>query len=483
MIITEDKYLGLAVDWHLRIDGNLGILYYYDPEGMIFHHLSLEKVTALLLMNGQNRLSEVREILSYLLDYLSESEVKKTIESIFTAASDDKNPTCILNVSDTPTISHNYDLESFIKKINNAKEGDNFSLIKRRLAAPLNLTIMPSNVCVTDCIYCYAERKQIPQNELMSTERWLELIDEAHSLGVELAVFSGGDPLTSPAILPILKRAIDKRFLFILPTKTFISKKLAGQMAEIGMQKSWNQISLDGILPQTLKQMVGIDDYDQIAFQSIKNLLEAGLKVRINIVITPLNYLEVPALTRKLCEMGVIRIGYTGYGRTHYRHNDDLFLTDNQIQFINEQTELLKNEFKGTKINNSTGTRDFSKMTIEERSQTWKGRSKCSGGRSSIAISPNGDVTLCEQMPLEKEYVVGNLKNQSIAEIWNSERMWNMINVPMEKFRGTPCDQCEQFVECQEVYGHCFRDALFNFGTIYTPPPACPKAPVGLRMK
>ncbi|MCX6238431.1 MAG: radical SAM protein [Bacteroidia bacterium] len=483
MIVTEDKYLGLAADWHLRIDGKSGILYYYDPEGVIFHQLSLEKVVALLLMDGKNRLSNVREILSYLFDYLSESEIKKIIESLFTAACDDKNPTCFIKVSDTPTVSHCYDLEHFINKINNAVERDNFNLMKGRLAAPLNLTLMPSNVCVTDCIYCYAERKPIHQKELLSAERWLELIDEAHSLGVELAVFSGGDPLTSPAILPILKRAIEKGFLFILPTKTFVSKKLAGQMAEISMQKVWTQISLDAISPVTLKKMVGIDGYDQIASESISNLVEAGLKVRVNIVITPLNYFEVSDLARRLSEMGVKRIGFAGYGRSHYRHNDELFLTEDQIQFINEQTEILKNELKAIKINNSTGTRDFTRMSPEERSQTWKNRAKCSGGRSSIAIAPNGDVTLCEQMPLEQEYIVGNLKTQSIAEIWNSERMLQMVSLPMEKFKGTSCYQCNEFVECQEVYGHCFRDALFNFETIYSPPPACPKAPFGLRMQ
>lgn len=483
MIVTEDKYLGVTPDWHLRVDGKFGILFHYDPEGMVFHHLSLERVVALLLMDGENRLSDVREILSYLFDHLSVSEIKKTIESLFTSASDDKNPTCFLKVSDTPITSHGYDLAYFINKINNAAPRDNYNISKGRLAAPLNLTLMPSNVCVTDCIYCYAERKPIPQKDLLSTDRWLELIDEAHSLGVELAVFSGGDPLTSPAILPILKRAVERGISFVLPTKTFISKKIAGQMAEIGMQKVWNQISLDGISPATLKKMVGIDGYDQIAFDSIRNMIEAGLKVRVNIVITPINYLEVPALARKLSGMGVKRIGFAGYGRTHYRHSDDLFLTEDQIQFINEQAELLKSELKTVKINNSTGTRDFSKMTPDERLQTWKDRSKCSGGRSSMVITPSGDVTLCEQMPLNQDYIVGNLKYQSIAEVWNSARMWKMVNIPMEKFKDTSCYQCDQYKECQEVYGHCFRDALFNFGTIYTPPPACPKAPVGLRMQ
>jgi radical SAM protein with 4Fe4S-binding SPASM domain len=483
MVVTEDKYLGIALDWHLRIDGKYGILYHFDPEGMIFHHLSLEQVVTLLLMDGNNRLSDLRKILAYLFDQLSSSEIKSMIGSVFTAASDDKNPTCFIKISDHPTIAHNYDLQEMLKKINNAHPRDKLNIAKGRLAVPLNLTLMPSNICATECIYCYAERKTIAKSDLLPETRWLELIDEAHSLGIELAVFSGGDPMTSPSIFPILKRAIEKGFLFILPTKTLISAEQAGQMAEIGMHKVWNQISLDGIAESTLKKMVGIDGYGKIAFESIRNLVKAGLKVRVNVVVTPVNFREIPDLARRLADMGVKRIGFAGYGRTYYRHRDELFLNQEQIEFVNEQALILKDELKFIKINNSVGTRDFSAMSLQDRAQTWKERAKCSGGRSSMVIAPNGDVTLCEQMPLEKEYIAGNLKSCSISELWNSDRMWEMVNIPVEKFRDTECFTCEMFTECQEVYGHCFRDALFNFGTIYTPPPACPKAPAGLRMQ
>lgn len=483
LIVTENDYLSLSKDWHFRVDGYMGTLYYYDPDTLIYHELPKERATALLLMDGKNTLGKIKEIMGYLFEALSEDDIKKHIESVIESSSDKNNPAGFINVSDAPLESHGYDITTELKKLVSASARDIENVRKGRLVAPLNLTMMPSNDCATDCIYCYAERKVIDKKDYLSIQRWLELVDEASSLGTELAVFSGGDPLTYPHIMDILERMIQKNFKFTLPTKTLITEERAQRMADIGMRKCWNQISIDGLNPDTLKKMVGVDHYDQRAFSSIRNLVAADLNVRANIVVTPINYLEVIELARKLHDLGVKKIGFAGYGRSYYRHDDRLFLNDDHINYMNDRVEVLKEEMKDIRITNSVGKRDFSDKTVEKSVDDWKGRAKCSGGRSSLVITPAGDITLCEQIPLSAPYIVGNVRNQSIQEIWNSPKMWDMVNMSNDKFAGTECDGCSDFDECQKVYGHCFRDALFTFGTIYTAPPACPKAPVGLRMQ
>jgi hypothetical protein len=96
-----------------------------------------------------------------------------------------------------------YQVEQFLYE-----EGDFVS--KRFYTAPLNITFMPSNKCVTDCIYCYAD-KDTKAGKILSIERLKEIIDEAKELqimhfnlvGVKYLLFQNGW-----IYLLILKRVI-----------------------------------------------------------------------------------------------------------------------------------------------------------------------------------------------------------------------------------------------------------------------------------
>ncbi|MCB9247274.1 MAG: SPASM domain-containing protein [Ignavibacteriales bacterium] len=67
----------------------------------------------------------------------------------------------------------------------------------------------------------------------------------------------------------------------------------------------------------------------------------------------------------------------------------------------------------------------FMPFTIEEykewfdNSHTVVGTEKCMNIESLIDIQPNGDANFCIDFP---DYVFGNVKNNSIEEIWNSEK-------------------------------------------------------------
>jgi MoaA/NifB/PqqE/SkfB family radical SAM enzyme len=60
-------------------------------------------------------------------------------------------------------------------------------------------------------------------------------------------------------------------------------------------------------------------------------------------------------------------------------------------------------------------------------------------------------------------------------EIWNGQPMLRFIHPPREPFRGTVCHDCEEFEKCMWEKGRCYRDAYYCYGSIYGPPPMCPK--------
>ena len=106
-----------------------------------------------------------------------------------------------------------------------------------------------------------------------------------------------------------------------------------------------------------------------------------------------------------------------------------------------------------------------------DRETSWKLRKGCGGGWLSLAISSDGRAFLCEQMRLIDEFVVGDLRRQSIMDVWNSPALLDFIFPPRSKFEETICYECDEFEKCMWEQGRCYRDAYFSYGTVYDSPP------------
>lgn len=111
---------------------------------------------------------------------------------------------------------------------------------------PFTLEIYPTLRCNLNCLFCdTTDRHRPPVNEL-STQRWLEIIDEASSLGVkQVYVLGGGEPLARSDTPIILERIKAHNLYGMLTTNgTLMSAELSENLINWG----WNEIhfSIDG---------------------------------------------------------------------------------------------------------------------------------------------------------------------------------------------------------------------------------------------
>lgn len=479
---NENDIFVISPKFHIRPNVNSCIIYPFDSEeASTWHIMSFIQGIALTLFDGKRTAKEIAAILSELMsiDIDKSADIVKCMIN-----SSQSNPDkAFLELYSSEHKNGNftvYDTAKFVRKLKGGRE--NMEDMSEKLDVPLSLLIMPSNKCDVDCIYCYAHRKNVPEAEMLNLKQWCDIIDEASELGIDIVTFSGGDPLTYPNIEVLLERMVLKGIKFLLPTKKYISKEMAKKFYEIGMaDKAIIQISIDGY-SENIDKLVRRKNYARDALETIKNLTEYNLFVRTNTVCTPINYMEVPELLRRLHSLGVKRSSVTNYALTHYRHKEELFLSEEQIQWVKNEVSKIKNEFNWEGLSCNAGVRDFSQDKGEEDKESWKTRSHCSGGTSSMSITPDGSVILCEQVPQDKPFIVGNIKNSSIMEIWNSQELLNFIYPDKALFKGTACESCEEFDECHRIYGRCFRDSYFVFNKVFGPPPNCPKAPKSCRM-
>ena len=492
--ITDATVPVISPYWRLKRMNASTLLWKYDPEQNSYVPLSPLMGATLSLFNGELTVRHLSMAVQYAhnLDTLEEARnfLLHAIRSV------NKESDAIVGMSEklAPYVKK-YDPLAFLKA---PFEEPN----QKRPAAPLSMNIMFSNACETNCMYCYAHRRQVPPQSQLSMERWIEIFHEAHSLGIEQVALSGGDTLFRKDALTLLAELIKLEMLFLVSTKCHVTPEMAGHLVDIGMNVPINQytreiqISMDGPDENTADTLAGSPGYFQRAVDSIKNLVERGLNLRVKAVATPLNASRVYEWIELLTSLGVKSAYISSYNRSFFRHEDGLFLSQEDKALIGEQFKRAKSDFPGIELNMS----DFvSELVPEEqtsfsmtdsaeidaepghrtkaKTKKWKDRAHCSGGRSSLTITPDGKVVLCDQAPQEGVFVVGDVTSRSIMDVWNSEDLLNFAYPPRQKFVGTACYDCSDRTDCHGIKGYCFRDSFFNYGSVYAPPPACPFAP------
>jgi radical SAM protein with 4Fe4S-binding SPASM domain len=236
------------------------------------------------------------------------------------------------------------------------------------------------------------------------------------------------------------------------------------------------QFSLDTDDEQIADFLVGSKGHCKRMFESIENALIEKLPVSVKAVITPYNIITIPRFYRKLKQRGVNKIHLATYGRSGYYHTDDLFNHIESFDWLNRELDILRKEFPDDQITLQNGSPILEPTDEESRLRAWNDRIYCPAGHSSMMICSDGKVIPCEQMPEIDEYFCGDVNAQSILDIWNADKLKELTyGVDREKFKDTPCYDCDEREECHHVKGYCIRDLALFHNNIYQPPLNCYK--------
>jgi radical SAM protein with 4Fe4S-binding SPASM domain len=117
---------------------------------------------------------------------------------------------------------------------------------------------------------------------------------------------------------------------------------------------------------------------------------------------------------------------------------------------------------------------------FEERKLKFSNRAKCNGNLSSIFILPDGKVTYCEQLYWIENFIIGDISNSTIKEVWQSSKARSKYYRLQNEYRPvSPCHTCLEFKTCHYTKGVCYKDIIEAYGEENWdfPDPRCPKAP------
>lgn len=357
------------------------------------------------------------------------------------------------------------------------------NLSMSRHLTPSTITLMLNNICVTNCIYCYQDKTR-KVNCSIPLNRIIELIHEARQLHVNTFDVIGGEFFLYPHWKEVLKELRKYGYNPYLSTKMPLDEASISFLAEVKVHDI--QISLDTLIEEHLTTSLGVKPgYVDNILKSIALLDKYGIPMMIHSVLTQYNdsiedmqsiYNVIKDL-KHLVDWHVVKGDPSLYPKKAYEKIEIAPLSLNKI--IDYLTTLKKETAISIHLpaNAITEIASDDSTGINRQINHFFSRSFCSGLYSSIYILPDGQVTMCEQLYWNKNFIVGNVLTDSIAEVWNSERAKSIYYIKQEDIPADSlCHYCEKFDACRSVRQVCYREIIRKYGADkwYYPDTSCP---------
>lgn len=349
----------------------------------------------------------------------------------------------------------------------------------RMYSAPLSVVFMPNNNCFTDCVYCYADKSK--HNGDLSFDKIACFIQEAKKLKVRDILITGGDFFMFKKWEELLNLLNMNGY-----SPDLISTKVPLDEYQINIFSKYKirlQISLDSLSNDIAKKMLNVPDgyIDKITY-SINTIDKSNIGYQIATVITSYNCSiseieKIAKFIEKLnnVERWEIRIAFKSlYSRSDF---EQIKAGRSQIDAIGKWIEENKQEFKTKILWSPDDDTKYKKST--GGSKNFEGP-KCAANISNIVILPDGNVTICEQLYWNKNFIIGNILDNNLEEIWTGKKAVSLWKRDIRSIKNdSPCNGCQDFKDCFDFGNRCYANIIKAYGNenIDYPDPRCHYAP------
>ena len=360
---------------------------------------------------------------------------------------------------------------------------DQIDLRMKRHLTPSTITLMFNNICVTNCIYCYQDKSHVAKCTI-PLERIKELIREAYKLNVNTFDVIGGEFFLYKYWRDVLAELRRYGYNPYLSTKMPLQENDVQFLAKLKVRDI--QISLDSCIEEHLIESINVrKGYVAEMLKSLMLLEKYGILVKVHSVLTKYtkdiadmrSIYNVLKNLKNIEDWHVVKGEETLYPRTDYSNIEiDSLSYNNIVNYLKDLSDSSGMSIHYPKLEQI----QIVNNTIDKLKQAeshFFNRAFCSGLFSSLYILPDGQVTMCEQLYWNKRFIIGNVKSNSILEIWNSKEAKSLYEIKQEYFpEDSLCHSCGKFKECRTFRQVCYRDIIRKYGSQkwYYPDVKCP---------
>jgi GTP 3',8-cyclase len=334
-------------------------------------------------------------------------------------------------------------------KVNQYKEG------KRPF--PVTLEVDLTNACNHRCSFCfYADNlnrkivngKSVPPPKL-ELETIKNTVLEASKLGVKGISFSGGgEPLAHPEFFNILKFTNENDIDCGLITNGSLIFKNVDALAN---NLQWIRVSMAGGDKESYEAVQGLDHFDRVITNiSLLRAASSTLNIGVRILVTPQNLSSLDHFSKVIKDMDLdylqlVPDQYTDDGGKFWNAKDTQQTFKNVEKALEgDKTRLLTTTFLETQTD-----LNYPKTCYAHFFQT--------------VITAEGDLIFCKNARGVNKYILGNINQNKLIEIWNSQKTLDIeknikpsncglfcrcmaLNNSMESIMNPPSDMSPSFV-------------------------------------
>jgi MoaA/NifB/PqqE/SkfB family radical SAM enzyme len=307
---------------------------------------------------------------------------------------------------------------------------------------PVSIDMGISKACNIKCVYCYGV-KQIKNAKYIPTDRLLMVAEDAAKSGIRsISIIGDGEPSCNLGLYPFVDKLKKLNVDCAVATNGLL---LDNDKIECLTQScTWLRYNISGV--KKYESIMGapagsFDKFERIVKYSVahKNNCTIGLQS----VLIPEGFSDIIPLAVKAKEWGVdyLVIKQFSDGGAGMPMHFDMNEYDRSVGLL-KIAELMSN--KKTQIIVKWGAMNDSRSITMEKN--W-GFDRCIDLPFIFQISGDGGCYPCGFMFGNKDYCYGNVNEERLIDILNSEKYWSIVNkvaeTPLDKLCTGQCRHCE----------------------------------------
>ncbi|MDX9721359.1 MAG: radical SAM protein [Myxococcota bacterium] len=311
--------------------------------------------------------------------------------------------------------------------------------------------------CNLHCRYCGSSCTPKEQSAELSTEAWLEIIEQiAHDFDPKriMVAVTGGEPMLREGVFEIFAALRKHRFPFgMVSNGTLITPEVAQKLTASGIRSI--SLSMDA-LPELNDQLRGRGSSQKV-IDAIQHLRDAGYRGKLEIIST-ITKPAVATLDEMRAFVASLRLPLWRVAPVM------------PIGRAAEQPELIPNaadirailEFvRASRIDKAQPAPEFSEEGF--LGERFEGAVRpylcqCRAGVSIAGIRANGKIGACPE--LSTDFDQGDIKSERLSTVWKSryrvfrDRRWT---------KKGPCASCDRYHVCRGGALHLYPNAEGDF--------------------
>ena len=328
---------------------------------------------------------------------------------------------------------------------------------------PLALIAELTHRCPLHCVYCSNPLELQARAAELDTQTWSSVFQQAAEAGVLQADFTGGEPLTRPDVIELVRAARTAGLYVSLITSGLpLDEAKLGKLVEAGLDHI--QLSFQGAHEEIANEISGTRAHAQ-KLKVLDWLQKVRVALTLNFVIHRRNMDQIEAMLALAEASNASRIEFANvqYYGWAFANRERLLPTRAQLDRSIETLKAAQDRLRG-KIRVEYVVPDYYAKYPKPCMGGW--------GRKLMLITPTGEALPCHAAKVIPGLRFENVRERSLREIWESSEAF-------QKFRGEgwmqePCRSCDRRTQ---DFGGCRCQALLVAGDAAAVDPVCSLAP------